>query len=50
MLHSPDFGGYWNWDSLTANWDMTKELLYEYNKGQEKLYPGLRIINEDESD
>jgi hypothetical protein len=29
---------------------MAKELLYEYKKGQEKLYPGLKIINEEGSD
>jgi hypothetical protein len=50
ILHSPDFDGDWNWDSLTAHWDMAKELLYEYKKGQEKLYPGLKIINEEGSD
>jgi hypothetical protein len=39
----------WNWDNLAASWDMAKELHYEYEKGQAKLYQGMNIFNVEES-
>jgi hypothetical protein len=44
VLTDFEFDGDWNWCGLTAEEDLSRELLADYVKNQQELYPGLKIV------
>jgi hypothetical protein len=51
ILLDQQFDGGWNWDSLSADEEVAKELLFQYAEHQRLLYPGLKVvIDEDEEE